>query len=48
MTSDGRPVLRVVPYREKATVDEVFADVRGRLTFAGDPDASTVEEWPDV
>ena len=48
VTSGGRPVLRVVPYVETATVDDVFADVRGGLTFAGDPDAPTVEEWADV
>lgn len=48
VTSGGRPVLRVVPYIEKATVDEVFADVRGRLAFASDPDALTAEEWSEA
>ena len=48
VTSDGRPVLRVVPYVEKATVDGMFADVRGRLAFIGDPDAPTTEEWAEA
>ena len=45
VTSDGRPVLRVVPYRAQESVSELFADLRGQLAFSEDPDAPTTEEW---
>jgi len=45
VTSDGRPVLRVVPYTTQENVSDLFADVRGRLAFSGDADAPTSAEW---
>lgn len=46
VTSDGVPVLKVVPFLETRSVDDAFADVRGQLTWAGDIDAPTDAEWP--
>ena len=48
VTSGGRPVLRIVPFVEKRSVDDVFDDVRGRLTIVGNPDEPTLVEWPDA
>ena len=45
VTSDGRPVLRVVPYTSQESVSDLFADLRGRLLFSEDPDAPTSDEW---
>lgn len=36
ITSDDRPVLKIVPYRQALTVDEAFADVRGKIRYHGD------------
>lgn len=47
VTSDGRPVLRVVPFVERAPVDTVFADARGRLTWNGDLNNPTSAEWTE-
>ena len=46
VTSDGVPVLKVVPFTETRSVDDAFADVRGALTWTDDIDAPTDAEWP--
>ena len=33
VTSDGVPVLKVVPFRQTRSVDDAFADVRGQLSL---------------
>lgn len=48
ITDRGRPVLRIVPIREKMTVEEAFADVHGQLIFYEDPDKPTIDEWDEV
>lgn len=45
VTSDGHPVLKIVPYRQALTVDEAFADVRGKIRYHGDLLEPTTEEW---
>jgi prevent-host-death family protein len=46
VTSDGVPVLKVVPFSQTRSVGDAFADVRGHLTWTGDIDAPTDAEWP--
>ena len=46
VTSDGIPVLKVVPFTETRSIEDAFADVRGQLTWTGDLDAPTDAEWP--
>ncbi len=48
VTSDGVPVLKVVPFIQKQTADVTFADVRGNLTWTGDLDEPTQADWADV
>ena len=48
VTSDGQPVLKVVPFTEKLSVDAAVADVRGKLSWTGDLDEPTQGEWPDA
>lgn len=45
VTSDGRPVLKIVPFSASADVERVFADIRGALSFLGDVDEPTESEW---
>jgi len=45
VTSDGIPVLKVVPFTETRSIEDAFADVRGQLTWTGDLDAPTDAEW---
>jgi prevent-host-death family protein len=48
VTDNGVPVVRVVPFQARASVDEVFGDVRGRIVYREDVLASTAEEWPEA
>ena len=48
VTSDGRPVLKVVPFVQRAPVEAVFADARGRLTWEGDVNDPTNAEWNEL
>jgi prevent-host-death family protein len=48
VTDNGRPVVKVVPYRARGTVAETFADVRGRVVYHEDVLAPTTEEWSEV
>ena len=45
VTSNGQPVLKVTPYRQQLTVDEAFADVRGKIRYHGDLLEPTTAEW---
>ncbi len=45
VTSDGQPVLKVVPFIDKTSVDTAFSDVRGNLSWTGDLDEPTASEW---
>lgn len=45
VTSHGQPVLKVIPYHREVTVDEAFADVRGKVVYHGDLLEPTTEEW---
>lgn len=45
VTSNGQPVLKVAPYHPILTVDEVFADVRGKIRYHGDVLEPTTDEW---
>ena len=48
VTNAGVPVLKVVPFTQKQTVQSAFADVRGNLTWTGDLNEPTLSEWADV
>lgn len=48
VTDRGKPVLRISPYREEPkTLREMFADIKGKAVFSGDPDDPTAGEWKD-
>ena len=48
VTSDGLPVLKVVPFTHKQSVAMAFADCRGQLSWTGDIDAPTHADWTDA
>jgi antitoxin (DNA-binding transcriptional repressor) of toxin-antitoxin stability system len=47
VTDNGNPVLRIEPLRNRQSVDQVFADVRGAMKFQDDHE-DTVSEWGDL
>ena len=49
VTDHGRPVLKIVPFDRVLPVEQVFGAYRsGGFRFHEDPDAPTLEEWPDA
>jgi antitoxin (DNA-binding transcriptional repressor) of toxin-antitoxin stability system len=47
VTNDGVAVLKIVPIRTRQTADEVFGDVRGKMTSSEDVTLPTADEWAD-
>lgn len=48
VTDDGRPVVKVVPIRQRRTAAEVFGDVRGRVVYREDILTPTTGEWSET
>ena len=45
VTDRGKPTLLIRPIAEKQSVDEVFADLRGKAIIYEDLDTPTTEDW---
>lgn len=48
VTDHGKPVLKIVPIKQKATVDEVFGQYYGQVIYHEDINTPTLDEWEDV
>ncbi len=48
VTDRGEPVLKIVPIKKKATVDEVFGQYYGQIIYHEDVNTPTIDEWEDV
>ncbi len=48
VTERGRPVLKVIPLRQKRSVKEIFGDVQGKVVYFEDINAPTIDEWSEV
>lgn len=50
VTDGGVPAFRIQPIDQcpKKSVEELFGHLQGKVVFHGDPDAPTIDEWPDV
>ena len=47
VTHHGKPVLRIVPLREKVTVLQLFASLQGRIRCHEDINEPTIDEWSE-
>ena len=47
VTDRGRPVLRIQPLTRRESVADVFGPIQGRVTYSGDIDEPTIDEWPE-
>lgn len=47
VTDNGRPVVKVVPIRRTRAAADLFADVRGRVSYQGDILEPTSDEWSE-
>jgi prevent-host-death family protein len=48
VTDNNRPVLKVVPIRQRTSAREAFADVRGRVVYHEDVLAPTTDDWDET
>ena len=48
VTDHGKPVLRILPIREKASVSQLFSGLQGQVLYHEDVDTPTIDEWSDV
>ena len=48
VTDHGRPTLVISAYRERESVEELFAAERGSLILKETPDEPTLSEWEDA
>src|SRR5438309_4623352 len=45
VTDNNRPVLRIVPIRQRIPAAEMFADVRRKIVYGEDVLSPTTDEW---
>jgi prevent-host-death family protein len=48
VTDNNRPVLRIVPIRQRIPASEMFSDARGKVVYHDDVLAPTTDEWPET
>ena len=48
VTDHNKPVLRIVPIREKLTVDDLFGRLQGKVIYLEDSNSPTVNEWSET
>ena len=48
VTDRNRPVLRILPIRDRKSVEELFGPFQGQLAFHEDVNAPTVDEWAEA
>jgi len=48
ITDHNRPVLKIQPIKREKTVDEIFSDVQGKVTYIEDINTPTENEWNNL
>ncbi len=48
VTDRDKPVLKIVPIKDRATVAELFGAIQGRVTYHEDINTPTLAEWDDA
>jgi antitoxin (DNA-binding transcriptional repressor) of toxin-antitoxin stability system len=48
VTDRGKPVVKIIPLKQKNTIAELFGDVQGRITYLEDINEPTLTEWEDA
>ena len=48
VTDHDKPVLKIVPIKQKKTVSELFGDLAGRTIYLEDVNQPTLTEWEDA
>ncbi|MEA3438951.1 MAG: prevent-host-death protein [Chloroflexota bacterium] len=48
VTDHNKPVLKIVPIRDKTTVTDLFGTFQGRVVYHEDIDTPSIAEWEEV
>ncbi len=48
VTDHNKPVLRIVPIKEKSTVDDLFDSLQGKVVYLEDINSPTIDEWSEA
>ena len=48
VTDHDKPVLKIIPIKQKVAVAEVFGDLQGQVTYLEDINTPTLQEWDEV
>lgn len=49
LVTDGtNPVVRISPYKQTPTTEELFKNMRGKIKYFEDITTPTTEEWQEV
>jgi prevent-host-death family protein len=48
VTDHGKPVLKIIPIKPKATVAEIFGDLQGQITYLEDINTPSLSEWEEA
>lgn len=48
VTDHNRPVLKIVPLKEKQNIGELFGPFQGKVQYFEDLDTPTIGEWSEV
>lgn len=47
VTDNNRPVLKIIPYEEKKSFDEIFGPLQGKMKVHAPLEEPTSDEWGD-
>jgi len=48
VTDHDKPVLKIIPIKQKVAVAAVFGDLQGQVTYLEDINTPTLQEWDEV
>jgi antitoxin (DNA-binding transcriptional repressor) of toxin-antitoxin stability system len=48
VTDHGKPVLKIIPIKQKAAVSEIFGDIQGNVAYLEDIDTPSLAEWEEA
>ena len=48
VTDQGKPVLKIIPFKKLAGAAEIFGDVQGKVVYRADINESSLAEWEDA
>ena len=48
VTDNGKPVLKIIPYKKEASVAEIFGNIQGKVSYFEDINTPSLSEWEDA